>query len=207
MLIVPGSLSALVLDSLVALDPQTLLKMAYDKIVSRTLQAAITTKNASMITTRKLIQHFYGHMGEMAIDSAASHLVDCIWEGTHGLAFIRERIAEELAENEAQLRESSCGRAVWKNWKMDLYKRRRGDWVRQSKIKASNDGFQSFSELDLNKEKGVTAKTPLQIARERHMQSKGKGKEKRGRKSSGTSKRSTTSARSATASAAATAST
>ena len=110
----------------------------------------------------------------MAIDASASHVVDCIWEGTHGLAFIRERVAEELAENEAQMREQPCGRAVWKNWKMDLYKRRRGDWIHQSKVKASNDGFQSFSELDINKEKGVTAKTPLQLARERHAKGKRK---------------------------------
>ena len=182
MLLVPGSLSALVLDSLVGLDPTTLLNMAKDHIVSRTLQAALTSRNASMITTRKLIQHFYGHMGEMALDIAASHVVDCIWQGTHGLAFIRERVAEELAENEAQLRESSCGRAVWKNWKMDLYKRRRGDWVKQSKVKASNDGFQSFAELDLNKDKTEQKmekkKSAIEVARERHAKKKkdqGKG--------------------------------
>ena len=185
MLLVPGSLSALVLDSLVTLDPDTLLNMSRDYIVSRTIQAALTSRNASMITTRKLIQHFYGHMGEMAVDTAASHVVDCIWEGTHGLAFIRERIAEELAENEAQLRDSSCGRAVWKNWKMDLYKRRRQDWVRQSKVKASNDGFQSFSELDANKDQNGKAKTPIELARERHS----RGRQQRERRKSGSSSR------------------
>ena len=63
---------------------------------------------------------------------------------------------------------------------MDLYKRKRHEWVRQSKIKASNDGFQSFSELEQNKEEGgqrggggggggvEAGKTPLQLARERH---------------------------------------
>lgn len=185
MLLVPGSLSALVLDSLVTLDPDTLLNMSRDHIVSRTIQAALTSRNASMITIRKLIQHFYGHMGEMAVDTAASHVVDCIWEGTHGLAFIRERIAEELAENEAQLRDSSCGRAVWKNWKMDLYKRRRQDWVRQSKVKASNDGFQSFSELDANKDQNGKAKTPIELARERHARER----RQRERRKSGSSSR------------------
>ena len=183
MLLVPGSLSQLVLDSLVTLDPTTLLNMSKDPIVSRTLQAALTTQNSSMITTRKIIQHFYGHIGDMALDTAASHVVDCIWEGTHGLAFIRERIAEELAENERALRLSSCGRAVWKNWKMDLYKRRRGDWVRQSRNKASNDGFQSFSELDASRDGNVqdgegVLKTPLQLARERHARRERKVREK-----------------------------
>lgn len=181
MLVVPGSLSGLVLDALIGLDSETLFSMSKDPIVSRTLQAAVTTHNASTITIRKLVQRFYGHIGEMSLDKAASHVVDCIWEGTHGLAFIRERIAEELAENEAQLRESPCGRAVWKNWKMDMYKRRRGDWVRQSKNKASNDGFQSFSELEDVKKNGALGsveappqkkKSPLELARERHAKKK-----------------------------------
>ena len=176
MILVPGALSGLVLDSLISLDGETLFAMSKDAVVSRTLQAAITSRTASIITVRKLVQHFYGHMGEMALDKAASHVVDCIWEGTHGLAFIRERIAEELAENEAQLRESPCGRAVWKNWKMDMYKRRRGDWVRQSKNKASNDGFQSFSELEDVKSNGTATqykkKSPLELARERHAKNK-----------------------------------
>ncbi|KAF2767334.1 PLP-dependent transferase [Teratosphaeria nubilosa] len=188
MLLVPGPLSSLILDSLVKLDPQILLQMAKHPVICRTIQAALTTKNASIITRRKLIQHYYGHIGELALDKNGSHVVDCIWEGTHGLAFIRERIAEELAENELQLRESSCGRAVWKNWKMDLYKRRRQDWVKQSRVKASNDGFQSFSEIDKGKKldgqaakepaNGDSAvangikKTPLELARERHAKRK-----------------------------------
>ncbi|KAK5172907.1 Glutamate decarboxylase 2 [Saxophila tyrrhenica] len=174
MLLVPGSLSGLVLDSLIMLDPDTLINMSKDNVVSRTLQGALTSRNASIITVRKLIQRFYGHVAEMALDRSASYVVDCMWEGTHGLAFIRERIAEELAEMEGQLRESSYGRAVWKNWKMDLYKRKRPDWIRQSKIKASNDGFQSFSELDQHKgsQGQGKPKTPIELARERHAKNK-----------------------------------
>lgn len=172
MLRVPGALSSLVLDSLVQLSLPILMQIAKDPIASRTVQAALTTETASIIQRRKLIQLYYGHIGEMALDRNASHIVDCIWEGTHGLAFIRERIAEELAENETHLRDSPYGRAVWKNWKMDIYKHRRHDWIRQSKAKASNDGFQSFSELDRNKNKSGVSKTPLDLARERHVKQK-----------------------------------
>lgn len=177
MLLVPGSLSSLILDALIDLDKSTILTMSKDYIVTRTIQQALTTKNASMVTRRKLIARFQGNIGDMALDKSASHVVDCIWEGTHGLAFIRERIAEELAENEAALRESPSGRAVWKNWKMDIYKRRRQEWVRQSRIKASNDGFQAFSEIEA-KQEGGTKKTPLQMARERHAQNKAKSEKK-----------------------------
>lgn len=191
MLLVPGALSALVLESMITLGAKELFELAFDPIVSRTIQTALTTRVTSIITTRKLVQAFYGQIGEMSLDKSASHVVDCIWEGTHGLAFIRERIAEELAENEADLRNSPFGRAVWKNWKMDIYKRRRSEWVRQSKIKASNDGFQSFSELDERKKQNGEQKTPLQLARERHARDKkakqeaeAKEKETNGRPSS-----------------------
>ena len=57
-----------------------------------------------------------------------------------------------------------------------MYKRRRGDWVRQSKNKASNDGFQSFSELEDVKNNGTATqykkKSPLELARERHVKNK-----------------------------------
>ncbi|EMD00277.1 hypothetical protein BAUCODRAFT_63868 [Baudoinia panamericana UAMH 10762] len=194
MLRVPGPMCGLILDSLVQLDPPTLQQMAADSIVTRTMQAALTSKNASIIQKRKLIQLFYGHIGEMAVERSASHVVDCIWEGTHGLAFIRERIAEELAENEGTIRESSYGRSVWKNWKMDMYKRRRAEWIKQSKFKASNDGFQSFSEIDSNKKQdetgGAVGKTPLELARERHLnkkreKEKQEKKEKKGKEKEG----------------------
>lgn len=177
MLVIPGSLSALILDAVIALESATLIGMAQDHVVSRTLQKACTSQNASMIQRRKLVQRFYGNFGDMSLDKSASRLVDCIWEGTHGLAFIRERIAEELFENEADLRNSPSGRAVWKNWKMDLYKRKRGEWITQCRNKAGNDGFQSFSEIDEapgGKNAPTNGKTALQLARERHVANKAK---------------------------------
>lgn len=146
MMAVDGELGNLVFDSLAKLSPELSVQLARDPTASRTLQAALTAEHASVIFRRKMIQQFYGHVGELALDPAGSRVIDAIWNGTHGLAFIRERIAEELAENENSLRESFVGRAVWRNWRMDLYKRKRGDWVKQSKYTAGNDGFQSFPE-------------------------------------------------------------
>jgi hypothetical protein len=221
MILVPGALSALILESLASLPAPTLQQMAKDTMICRTLQAAMTSHNASIISRRKLIQQFFGHIGEMSLDRCASRVVDAIWEGTHGLAFIRERIAEELNENEASLRDNPCGRAVWKNWKMDLYKRRRGEWIKQSKVKASNDGFQSFSEVDANLKapaantaaggavggsggsapaiataaaaSGGEKKSGIQLARERYAANKAKTNEARARAAAGgSSSRATT---------------
>ncbi|KAJ9666524.1 Nucleolar protein 9 [Coniosporium apollinis] len=178
MVAVPGPLSELIFESLARLGTPLALKVAKDPTASRTLQAALTSPNASIIFRRKMIQQFYGHIAEMALDPSASHIIDSTWDGTHGLAFIRERIAEELAENEASLRESFVGRAVWRNWKMDLYKRRRGDWVTESRVSAGNDGFQPFPE-GITGNQNLEKKSGIELARQRHAAakaSKGKGK-------------------------------
>lgn len=175
MMAVPGPLGDLVFDSLARLGTPLSLKIARDPTASRTLQAALTSPNASVIFRRKAIQQFYGHVGELALDPAASHVIDAVWQGTHGLAFIRERIAEELAENEAALRESFVGRAVWRNWQMDLYRRRRGDWVKAARYTAGNDGFQSFP--DPNGDAPATQAngrhlTAIERARQKHAAAK-----------------------------------
>ncbi len=192
MMSVPGPLGTLVFDSLAKLSPELSVQLAHDPTASRTLQAALTSPNASVIFRRKMIQQFYGKVGELALDPAASRVVDAIWEGTHGLAFIRERIAEELAENENSLRESLVGRAVWRNWRMDLYKRRRADWVKQSRYTAGNDGFQSFPEGNGDdsashahtSHRAGRHMTAIELARQKHAASKAAEAKKEKRSSS-----------------------
>ncbi len=180
MMIVDGPLGNLIFDSLASLSPELALNLARDPTASRTLQAALNCKHASVIFRRKMIQQFYGHVGELALDPSASRVIDAIWEGTHGLAFIRERVAEELAENESALRESFVGRAVWRNWRMDLYKRKRADWVKQSRYTAGNDGFQSFPESNghgPSKQPGRHM-SALELARQKHAAAKTAGLKK-----------------------------
>ncbi|PSN62519.1 putative rRNA processing protein Nop9 [Corynespora cassiicola Philippines] len=177
MMSVPGPLGNLIFDSLARLGTHLSLKIARDPTASRTLQAALTSPHASVIFRRKVIQQFYGHVGELALDPSGSHVIDAVWQGTHGLAFIRERIAEELAENEASLRESFVGRAVWRNWQMDLYKRRRAEWVKKSRYTAGNEGFQSFPEssnndIGPNNHKSGRHLTAIELARQRHAAAK-----------------------------------
>jgi nucleolar protein 9 len=176
MMAVPGALGDLIFDSFTNLGVPLTMRVARDPIASRTLQAALTSPNASVIFRRKVIQQFYGKVCELAMDPAGSHVIDAIWEGTHGLAFIRERIAEELSENEASLRESLVGRAVWRNWRMDLYKRRRADWIKQSRFAVGNDGFLSFPENGdapraPNQRQGKHM-TAIELARRKHAEAK-----------------------------------
>ena len=178
MMTVDGHLGNLIFESFTKLGEQLTLQIARDPAASRTLQAALASPHATVMFRRKVIQQFYGHIGELALDPVGSHVIDSVWQGTHGLAFIRERVAEELAENEAALRESHVGRAVWRNWRMDLYRRRRHDWVKASRYAAGNEGFQSFPESNgettppTQSRKNSDHMTALELARKRFAESK-----------------------------------
>lgn len=184
MLAAPGPLSDLIFDGLTKLSPPMALKCAHNKSHTHVIQTALTSPLATIIFRRKLIQAFYGEIGAMALDPSASHVIDAIWNGTMGLAFIRERIAEELAENEASLRKSSVGRHVWRRWEMDLWKRRRSEWVRKCRESVGSEGFIPFPEDESAKGKHKSngsvddvhfkKKTPLELARDKHAAKKAK---------------------------------
>ena len=129
----PGPLRELITDGLLATETPMLLNMAKDRTASRVLQNALTCPEQSQKFRRVLIPRFYGHIEELAVDTVASHVVDSFWEASEGLKFIRERIAKELAQHESDLRSSVPGRAVWRNWKMDIYKTKRNDYFSSAK--------------------------------------------------------------------------
>jgi len=133
MLTVPGPLSQLVFSSLNSLSPELLVQIAKDPIASRVLQQALTQSTSTPQFRRPFTTRFYGHMEELALHNSGSHVVDALWQGTKDLFFVKERLAQELSLHEMALRDSFVGRAVWRNWFMDLYKRRRGEWATKAK--------------------------------------------------------------------------
>ena len=145
MLQTPGPLSSLLHASLTALAPKHILHISRAPPLSPILQSVLMAPTSTLILRRKLITRLFGHFAALSQHPAASRVVDAVERGTRsGLAFVRERVAEELAESEAQLRDSGCGRKVWRNWRMDLYRRRRGVWVGETRREVGNAGFQSF---------------------------------------------------------------
>ncbi|KAL9089344.1 MAG: hypothetical protein Q9159_002560 [Coniocarpon cinnabarinum] len=145
---IPGPLSGMVFDALNTLGPKHLRCLAHTSPLSPILQTALTADTASIIFRRKLITQFYGAIAEYSLSPSASHVIDAVERGSRrDLAFVRERIAEELSENEAALRENTFGRKVWRNWDMDLYQRDRDRWIKETRRKVGNNGFQSFPGL------------------------------------------------------------
>ena len=153
MLQAPGALRELVCDDLIALETPLLITIAKDRTASRVLQTALTCPEQTPKFRRLVIPHFYNYIEDLAVDPVASHVVDSLWEATRGLGFIRERIANELTKHESALRGSIAGRAVWRNWKMDIYKTRRNEWLNDAKGQ--------------RQDRDKVAKTGIELARER----------------------------------------
>ncbi|KAI9844897.1 MAG: Nucleolar protein 9 [Sclerophora amabilis] len=133
MLAVPGQLSEMVYDGLLKLPIETIARMAEDNTMSHVLQASLTLDTSSAQYRRKIIALLYGHLGRLAISPSGSHVLDALWQATQNLSHCRERVAEELLASEPELRDSYSGRIVWRNWMMDLYKRRKPEWIAKGK--------------------------------------------------------------------------
>ena len=155
MLEAPDSLREFVCDGLLAMETRFLITIAKDLTASRVLQTALIRPEQAPKFRRILIPQLYGQIGELAVDPVASHVIDSMWEATNGLTFIRERIANELAQHESALRGSMPGRAVWRNWKMDVYKTRRNEWLNDAKGPSQDKHKDKFS------------KTGIELARRR----------------------------------------
>jgi nucleolar protein 9 len=156
MLTASGPVSGLIYSSLLAQSSESLLRLAKDPTASRVLQQALTAPTSTSQFRRQFTTRFSGHLVELALDSSGSHVVDALWPATKDLFFVKERMAQELLKEELTLRDSFVGRAVWRNWSMDLYKRRRGEWASKAKGLDSienSQGERPKSRIDLARAK------------------------------------------------------
>lgn len=128
MVAAPGALCDFVQKGLLALDSDMLVKIAKDPVTSRVIQEALTQPTATQAFRRQFTIKLVPSISDLAADSSGSHVADSLWQATTDIFFIKERFATELANHELALRDSFFGRAVWRNWSMDLYKRQRGNW-------------------------------------------------------------------------------
>lgn len=175
MLSVPGPLCLLIVNSLVALPLPDLLRIAKDQTASHVLQASLTSANSTTNYRRSVVQKFYGQIAELATHPSGSHVVDCFWTATQGLTFIQERIAEELLAAESTIRDSFLGRAVWRNWKMDIYKRRKVDWILLAK---GGDGGEGARAVKPNSQVTGDGKSGIELAREKFAAAKARKSKK-----------------------------
>jgi nucleolar protein 9 len=159
MLTVPGPMSQIVYTALLAQTPETIVQLAQEPTTSRVLQQALTSTTSTPQIRRQLTTRFQGHLTPLALSSSGSHVVDALWSATKDIFFVKERMAQELEQHEQELRDSFVGRAVWRNWSMDLFKRRRRDWAHKAK---------GLEERDASIEGAERPKSKLDQARARY---------------------------------------
>ena len=165
MLEAPGPLRDLVMDALLDMKTPILLETAKDRSATYVVQRTLTCTGKTQALRRKIIQKLMVHITELAIDPIASHVVDIFWSATRDLVFMRERIAAELKQSEPALRESFSGRAVWRNWMMDLYTRRKIDWISRAKdAEDLRDSIRSSTSL----KDEHSGRSRIELARKRH---------------------------------------
>ena len=172
MLDASGALREIITKGLLALETSTLISMSKDRSSSRVLQSSLVCTGQTLQFRRILVQRFFGHMFDLATDSIASHVIDSFWVATAGIAFIRERVAIELVENETQLRESFSGRVIWKNWKLDMYKTKRREWMFEAKLAEgdSKSGIELARARFANTQKSVKRKDVANTGSKRRIQ-------------------------------------
>lgn len=140
MLSQPGPLGSVVSEGLLDTAASTLGSMAKDAAASRLLQLSLTSAVSTTVFRRRLTTAFVDEVAQLATHPVASHVVDAMWDGTRGLQYVRERIAQRLCDSETLLGTSYHGRRVWKNWKMNLFKNRRERWIAQCKSARGEEG-------------------------------------------------------------------
>ena len=175
MLDAPDALRDFICNGLLAMDTPLLITVAKDRTASRVLQTALVCPEQALKFRRQLIPNFYSSIEDLATDPVASHVVDSFREATNGLVFIKERIGNELTKHESALRATVSGRAVWRNWKMDMYKTRRKEWLDDAKSQAQDQGKRAKTGIELARQRFAAGSTKGQHQGLRRGVNKGTG--------------------------------
>lgn len=198
MLKIPGPPQTLIQESLLALPSETLQVLALWTPTSHILQAALIplTSTSNQTFRRKLINalitpspHSPSPLLTLASSNSGTHVLDSLLPSSTTLLSLIERVSTTLCTHENELRESFTGRIVWRNWSLDLFKRRRGDWVKKIRsvnsekviagmpekgalLETSGKGSKAAVAGNTRKGAGGERKTAIEIARGRFAESK-----------------------------------
>ncbi|KAL3426358.1 Nucleolar protein 9 [Phlyctema vagabunda] len=198
MLAISGPPSTLIQEGLLALPSSTLVTLSLYTTTSHIIQTSLQPTATNLTFRRKLINLILSASPspilQLASTPTGSHTLDALFIGTSSLLSLKERIALDLLSREAALRDSFTGRIVWRNWMLDLFKRKRGEWI--AKVKAGEGGGSSSASSSLSavvaakgagesnegggkdkkKDKAASGKSAIELAREKFAKSKNKKK-------------------------------
>ncbi|KAI8058172.1 armadillo-type protein [Syncephalis plumigaleata] len=125
----PEERNRIVINSLLGLNKQELMKWSCNAISSRVLESFFTVDAVSVKTKRKLAEQWTGSFHQLALDRYGGHVLDRYWI-VADLAH-KETIAQELLAHEQTLYASMHGKFILRNCRIDQFKRRREQWRQQ----------------------------------------------------------------------------
>ncbi|ODA75966.1 hypothetical protein RJ55_08607 [Drechmeria coniospora] len=134
LLSIPGPSKA-VHESILALSSDQLIRLATTSMPTVTLlTTAMTTPSANSLFQKSIVGTISARTAELAVSQFGHNLVVAV-AGVPSKGkdlsvpyHLKEAMMNRLGSHEAELRESWMGRSVWRNWKGDTWKTRRGDW-------------------------------------------------------------------------------
>lgn len=109
------------------MNPDVTLRWCYTPMGSRAYEAIIASNEVNEKIKKKILRNLMGNFASLAKDKFGSHIVEKCWS----VATIeqKEKIAQELVKYEYDLSEHYLGKCILWTCNIDLYKRRRDEWI------------------------------------------------------------------------------
>ncbi|KAI1350399.1 pumilio-family RNA binding repeat domain-containing protein [Xylaria sp. FL0043] len=140
MLAIPESPRKAIQASIAALSEEQVLELATSSApTSHVIVDALSTPSQDKIFHKALVASLRPHVMELANSEHGNKVLSAIIampsrsEGISLPFHIKESIMTELGQHEQELRDSFIGRRIWRNWKGDLWRNRRVDWIAWAK--------------------------------------------------------------------------
>ncbi|KAI0813524.1 pumilio-family RNA binding repeat domain-containing protein [Xylaria sp. FL0064] len=140
MLAIPESPRKAIQASITALSKEQVLELATSSApTSHVIVDALSTPSQNKIFHKTLVASLRPHVMELANSEHGNKVLSTIIampsrsEGISLPFHIKESIMTELGQHEQELRDSFIGRRIWRNWKGDLWRNRRVDWIAWAK--------------------------------------------------------------------------
>ncbi|KAJ3340573.1 Nucleolar protein 9 [Kappamyces sp. JEL0680] len=118
-------------DSILGMDRTQLELWISDPGASRILEALLASPTAPNKTKRALVEIFLGGFAKLSCDKYASHFVDKCWTASN--IDLKTQIAQEMANSYQTLYNNFHGKFILRNCGIELFKRRREEWVSHQK--------------------------------------------------------------------------
>lgn len=149
MLDLPDAQSSVISKSLLDFPSGSLVEMTKLYESNLVLQSWLRRSQTSLVDRKLLLNKYFGTFADLACHVTGSRFVDTCWPATSQMKLYKDRIAQELVQDADIIRANHYGRLVWKNWHMDLFKNRRGEW--NSIVKAASAKEQALLTLSVSR--------------------------------------------------------